>query len=224
VDDREPLPPGVAVPALGADDVDALIARIEMLTSAAERVLLGITGSPGSGKSTLAAALAEALRARRIPVAWVPMDGFHLADVELDRLGRRDRKGAIDTFDGHGYLALLRRIAVETRNTVYAPSFERTLEQPIAGAIAVEPGTRVVLTEGNYLLDESAPWADVRAALTEVWFCEVPDAVRRERLVARHVEFGKTPEHARQWVDTVDQPNAERIEAAGHRADLVVLA
>jgi pantothenate kinase len=209
---------------LRADDVDALTARIEGLLAGRERVLLGITGAPGAGKSTLAEALAEALRTRGIPVAWVPMDGFHLADVELDRLGRRDRKGAIDTFDGHGYLALLRRIAVETRNTVYAPSFERTLEQPIAGAIAVEPGTRVVLTEGNYLLDESAPWADVRTALTEVWFCEVSDALRRQRLVARHVEFGKTPEHAREWVDEVDQRNAERIEATRTRADVVVRA
>jgi pantothenate kinase len=209
---------------LRADDVDALTARIEGLLTGRERVLLGITGAPGAGKSTLAAALAEVLRRRGIPVTWVPMDGFHLADAELDRLGRRDRKGAIDTFDGHGYLALLRRIAVETRNTVYAPSFERTLEQPIAGAIAVEPGTRVVLTEGNYLLDESAPWADVRAALTEVWFCEVPDALRRQRLVARHVEFGKTPEHAQEWVDDVDQRNAERIEVTRTRADAVVRA
>jgi pantothenate kinase len=188
------------------------------------RRILGIAGAPGAGKTTYAAG--EVARSERsgVPAAYVPMDGFHLADVELDRLGRRDRKGAIDTFDGHGYLALLRRIAVETRNTVYAPSFERTLEQPIAGAIAVEPGTRVVLTEGNYLLDESAPWADVRTALTEVWFCEVSDALRRQRLVARHVEFGKTPEHAREWVDEVDQRNAERIEATRTRADVVVRA
>jgi pantothenate kinase len=205
-------------------DIDALTARVEHLLAGRERVLLGVTGAPGAGKSTLAAALAEALRTRGIPVVWVPMDGFHLADVELDRLGRRGRKGAIDTFDGHGYLALLRRLAVETENVVYAPTFERTLEQPIAGAIAVEPGTRVVLTEGNYLLDESAPWVDVRAALTEVWFCAVPDDLRRERLVARHVQFGKSPAHARQWVDEVDQPNAERIEAARPRADLVVRA
>jgi pantothenate kinase len=194
------------------------------LAAAQDRVLLGITGSPGAGKSTLAAGLREALRTRGVPVASVPMDGFHLADVELDRLGRRERKGAIDTFDGYGYLALLRRLASETGNTVYAPTFDRTTEQPVAGAVAVEPATRVVLTEGNYLLDESAPWVDVRRALTEVWFCDLPDDVRRQRLVARHIRFGKTPAHARQWVDEVDQRNAERIEAARHLADLVVHA
>jgi pantothenate kinase len=207
-----------------AVDQSGLVARIEELAAGHDRVLLGITGSPGAGKSTLAAALAEALRTRGLPVAWVPMDGFHLADAELDRLGRRERKGAIDTFDGYGYLALLRRIASETGNTVYAPTFDRTIEQPVAGAIAVEPATRVVLTEGNYLLDESEPWGEVRRTLTEVWFCDVPDDVRRRRLVDRHIRFGKTPAHARQWVDEVDQRNAERIEAARRLADLVVQA
>lgn len=221
------VPEGASCPASRLPDVDAadqdrLVARIEALAGAHGRVLLGITGSPGAGKSTLAADLAETLRTHGLPVAWVPMDGFHLADVELDRLGRRERKGAIDTFDGYGYLALLRRVAVETGNTVYAPTFDRTLEQPVAGAIAVEPATRVVLTEGNYLLDESEPWGDVRKALTEVWFCDLPDDVRRERLVARHIRFGKAPAHARQWVDEVDERNAERIEAVRCRADLVV--
>jgi pantothenate kinase len=213
---------GSAPPGSDTTDRNALVARIEALAAAHDRVLLGITGSPGAGKSTLAVELAEALRTRGVPVAWVPMDGFHLADVELDRLGRRQRKGAIDTFDGRGYLALLRRLASETRNTVYAPTFDRTLEQPVAGAIAIEPGSRVVLTEGNYLLDASEPWGEVRAALTEVWFCHVPDDVRRRRLVARHIEFGKAPAHAEQWVEEVDWPNAERIEAARDRAHLVV--
>ena len=213
---------GPELPRCDAADHEALVARIEALTAASERVLLGITGSPGAGKSTLAVELATALHGRGVPVAWVPMDGFHLADVELDRLGRRARKGAIDTFDGHGYLALLRRLGTETRNTVYAPTFDRTLEQPVAGAIAVPPGTRVVLTEGNYLLDRSEPWDEVRGALTEVWFCELPDDVRRQRLVARHVEFGKAHAAAERWVDEVDEPNAARIEAARCRADLLV--
>ena len=115
-------------------------------------------------------------------------------------------------------------MASETGNTVYAPTFDRTTEQPVAGAIAVEPATRVILTEGNYLLDESAPWGDVRRALTEVWFCDLPDDVRRQRLAARHIRFGKTPAQARQWVDEVDQRNAERMEAARRLADLVVHA
>jgi pantothenate kinase len=100
--------------------------------------LLGITGAPGVGKSTVAAALG-------LPV--VPMDGFHYADVELVRRGLLDRKGAPESFDAEGYAALLRRVRAGEADVV-APMFERDLEQPIAGAIAV-PATGTVVTEGN---------------------------------------------------------------------------
>src|SRR3954452_13371488 len=147
--------PASRLPYVDAADRDRLVARIEALEGGHGRVLLGITAWPGAGKSTLPADLAETLRTHGLPVAWVPMDGFHLADVELDRLGRRERKCAIDTFTGDSYQAFLRPVAGERGHTVYAPAFDRTIEQPVAGAIAVEPATRVVLTEGNFLLDES---------------------------------------------------------------------
>ena len=150
------------------------------------------------------------------------MDGFHLADDALIRLGRRQRKGAIDTFDADGYLALLRRARSETDRTVYAPAFERTIEQPIAGSIAIEPVTRLVVTEGNYLLAEFDPWPQVRAALDEVWYCDADDTIRRRRLVARHVEFGKPEPAARQWVDEVDEVNSRMIATTRVGADLFV--
>ena len=148
------------------------------------------------------------------------MDGFHLADSALDALGRRDRKGAVDTFDGHGYLALLRRLRAEQETTVYAPAFERDLEQPVAGSIAVPPGTRIVVSEGNYLLLEESPWPEVWGALDEVWYVGLDDATRRARLLDRHVRFGKSPDAARAWVAAVDDPNAELIAATSGRADL----
>lgn len=196
--------------------------RIERLAAVHPRVVVGVTGAPGVGKSTLVAALAAGLVRRRMAVVTVPMDGFHLADVELDRLGRRGRKGAIDTFDGYGYLALLRRIRVEAGTMVYAPSFDRTTEEPVAGAIPVEPTARVVLTEGNYLLDRSEPWVRVRDELTEAWYVDAADDLRRRRLVARHIEFGKDPEHARRWVEEVDEVNAARVATTRDRADLLV--
>lgn len=197
---------------------EALVARARGLC-APGRAVLGIAGVPGAGKSALAARLVAALGPE---AAWVPMDGFHLADAALDRLGLRDRKGAPATFDGWGYLALLRRLAAETGHPVYAPDFDRRLEQPLAGSIAVGPDVRLVVTEGNYLLLEDEPWPSVRAALTEVWYVETDEALRRKRLLDRHVRFGKEPAAARAWIAAVDDPNAELIARGRPAADLVI--
>lgn len=178
--------------------------------------LLGVTGAPGAGKSTLAAALA----AEHGGVV-VPMDGFHLADVELERRGLRDRKGAPETFDAEGYSALLARVRAGEEDAVMAPAFDRTIEQPVAGSIPV-PAEGLVVTEGNYLLLDEPRWRAVRAQLDAVWHVRVDETLRLERLVARHVEFGKTPAQARAWVERVDQPNAVLVEAAASRADAVL--
>ena len=211
---------------------DELVTRARGLVGDG-RAVLGIVGSPGAGKSTLAEALLTALRADPPPgegpgwVAHVPMDGYHLADVELERLGLRRAKGAPDTFDAGGYAALLARLrppdgVAREDGVVYAPAFERTLEQPLAGAIPVLPEARLVVTEGNYLLLDTGRWPAVRPLLDEVWFCALRDDVRLARLHARHVTFGKAPDEAVAWVKAVDEPNAVLIEATRDRADLVV--
>ncbi|MBL3666117.1 nucleoside/nucleotide kinase family protein [Streptomyces sp. M2CJ-2] len=203
---------------------DDLLSRARALTGVGRRAVLGIAGSPGSGKSTLAGHVVRELNGTGEPwVAHVPMDGFHLADAELDRLGRRHRKGAPDTFDAAGYAELLRRLREETYDdVVYAPGFERVLEQPIAGAVPVPPTARLVVTEGNYLLLDTGAWARVRPQLDEVWFCELDEKERLRRLVARHEEFGKRHDEAVAWALRSDQPNAELIAPTRHRADLVV--
>nr|WP_090276437.1 nucleoside/nucleotide kinase family protein [Mycolicibacterium komanii]CRL69815.1 panthothenate kinase [Mycolicibacterium komanii] len=192
--------------------------RLDALRRRHPRAVLGVTGPPGAGKSTLAEAIASAVDG----AVSVPMDGFHLADVELDRLGRLDRKGAIETFDAHGYLALLQRIRAQRDEIVYAPAFHRDLEQPVAGSIPVLPEHRLIVTEGNYLLDDDDPWPTVRALLDEVWFVDAPTDERRRRLVARHIAFGKSPDQAQAWVHAVDDLNAARIERAKPRADWVL--
>ncbi len=204
-----------------APSLDPLAERVRNLV-ADGRVIIGIVGAPGTGKSTLAKKLTNRLSSSGIPAAHLPMDGFHLADVALRERSLLHRKGAPETFDAHGYLALLRRVRAETQNDVMAPTFERELEQPLASAITISPATRVVVTEGNYLLDLDDPWPQVRAACDEVWFLDLDDNRRRARLVDRHVKFGKSRDDAQDWVDGVDEPNAVRVIARREAADLVL--
>jgi pantothenate kinase len=182
------------------------------------RRLVGIAGAPGAGKTTYAERL---VAESTVPACHLPMDGFHLADVSLRRLGLLDRKGAPETFDAWGYAALLARLR-DAGPTVWAPGFERDLEQPLAGAVPVDPHVELVVTEGNYLLLDRPEWRAVRAALDEVWFLDVAEEVRRPRLVARHVQFGKSPVEAEAWVTRVDDANAALVVATRASADRIV--
>ncbi|ALG14279.1 nucleoside/nucleotide kinase family protein [Kibdelosporangium phytohabitans] len=199
-------------------DFAELVDRARAL-AAANRAMLGICGAPGAGKSTLAARLVEALGDLAV---YVGMDGFHLAQAELVRLGRAERKGALDTFDGAGYVNLLRRLRGQGDEVVYAPEFRRAIEEPVACAVPVFPETRLVVTEGNYLLVPDEPWAQVRDLLDEVWFISLDEGERHRRLIARHEEFGRSPGEARDRALGSDERNASVINATAERADLVL--
>ncbi|WP_181774427.1 nucleoside/nucleotide kinase family protein [Amycolatopsis pittospori] len=195
-----------------------LLSRAQTLAKPGQRSVLGIVGAPASGKTTLAWGLAKALGTR---AAVVGMDGFHLAQVELQRLGRAERKGAPDTFDAAGYVHLLRRLA-EGRETVYAPEFRREIEEPIAGAVAVTPDVPLVITEGNYLLMQDDPWSGVKPILAESWFLAPDEPERIERLVSRHRRYGRSLVDARRRALGSDQRNADLIASTSGRADLVL--
>ncbi|OJF13920.1 nucleoside/nucleotide kinase family protein [Couchioplanes caeruleus] len=209
-----------------AHTLDDLARRARALADGGRRAILGIVGEPGAGKTTLAEELCAAIAAQSRPgwVAHVPMDGFHLADVELERLGNRDRKGAPDTFDALGYAALLRRLREDTDEIVYAPGFERVIEQPIAGTIPVPRTARLIVTEGNYLLVEDGRWSPVRPLCDEIWYADLDRATRLDRLIARHIRFGKDASAATAWATGTDERNAVIIAATRDRADLVVPA
>ncbi len=201
------------------DDLDALLARARHLIADGRRAVLGIAGPPGGGKSTLAETVVAALGD---VAALVPMDGFHLAQPELVRLGRRDRMGAPDTFDAAGYVALLARLRSQDDAVVYAPAFRREIEEPIAGALAVRRSVPLIVTEGNYLLLADGDWARVQPLLDEAWYVEMDEDTRLQWLIQRHIDFGKAPEEARAWVMRSDQANAAVVAATRDRADVVV--
>ncbi len=197
-----------------------LISRARALATTGRRHVLGIVGAPGAGKSLLAEEIVARLGADA--ARYVPMDGFHLADAELVRLGRRERKGAVDTFDVAGYVALLRRLRDREDEAVYTPQFRREIEDPVAGAIPVPREVPLVVTEGNYLLVDTGPWAEVRVLLDDAWYLDPPRSLRQARLISRHEAYGKSPEDARAWALGSDERNAILIEATKVRADLVV--
>jgi pantothenate kinase len=203
---------------VSAEEIADLVA---LRATGRDRIVVGIVGAPGAGKSTLAAELVGILDARGTPTALLPMDGFHLQQAELVRLGRRDRMGAADTFDVAGYLAMLRAVRTAT-SPVLAPGFDRDVEEPVPGAIRIPPTARVVITEGNWLLLREDGWSEVAALLDLTIAVAVDDAIRVPRLAARHVAHGKSPAAAAAWVERSDEANAARILPTLALADVIV--
>jgi pantothenate kinase len=202
--------------------LDEVAVKIQEVMRPGERTLVAIVGPPGAGKSTVADALARLLA----PTATVlPMDGFHLPQARLRQLGRRERMGAPDTFDVEDFLrvlTLLKRAYGNSGSHVAAPGFDREIEEPVPDAIDISPEFSLVIVEGNYLLLDGDGWEHAAAAFDVSFFVEVPHDVRVERLVARHVRFGKNPADARAWALGPDEANARVIVETAARANHVI--
>ena len=181
------------------------------------RFLTALAGPPGAGKSTLAAEVVAALGAG---AKAVPMDGFHYDDAVLLARGARDRKGAPDTFDAHGFFHLLRRLRIE--DEVAIPLFDRDLEISRAGADIVTATDRLLIVEGNYLLLNESPWPQAAPLFDLTVWIDVPEAELDRRLLARWAHYGKTPAEARAWIDGNDMPNIRRVVQNSRPADLVI--
>jgi pantothenate kinase len=202
---------------LGLSD---LVERARALAVPGQRHVLGITGAPGAGKTKVAQAIVEKLGPDL--VAFVPMDGYHLSNHTLIAWGRRDRKGAWDTFDADGYVDLLRRLRHQEEEIVHAPDFDRDVDEAIGSALPIHREVPLVVTEGNYLLSDVGGWAGVAPLLDESWYLELEDAIRLERLAYRHQLHGMSHEQADVWARTTDQDNAVLIAQSRPRADLVI--
>lgn len=200
-------------------DLAGLAERLRARLTGDGRFLLGICGAPGSGKSTMAARLVAALGSGAVAV---PMDGFHIATAALHSPEQLARRGAIDTFDAGGYLALLRRLRERTEDVVYAPGFDRSIGEPIAGLLPVRRSAQLVITEGNYLLSQEPQWRDIAPLLDETWFLELDQEVRVSRLVARHRQFGKSQTAAAAMANGSDETNARQVARVRDRADVLI--
>jgi pantothenate kinase len=197
------------------------------LASAASgrRVILGLAGPPGAGKSTLARAIvgyAQELAGDKW-AAYVPMDGYHLSNAQLKRIGLENRKGAPATFDVDGYAAMLARLAADRGTDVYVPDYDRRLHEPVAARLLVPAPARLVVTEGNYLALDDSCWRAARRHIDQLWYVEAPDALRAERLIARQVAGGRDAQAARQWVERSDYLNGELVKRSKPGADRTVI-
>jgi pantothenate kinase len=201
---------------VSAERVRTLLDRVEALR-AGERYLLGVTGCPAAGKSTFA----EALVRRVYPLAAivVPMDGFHLSDETLVRMGLLRLKGTPETFDARGFVDLVAQLRSPSDRDILCPRFDRSAERSIEGGIKVEPKHRLCVVEGNYLLHPEPPWIELRRLLDAVWFLEVDEDTMFHRLEARHRAGGRSEEAARAKIESTDLPNAKLILSTSSLAD-----
>jgi pantothenate kinase len=201
---------------------DSAFDRAVALATQGPRAILGVTGAPAAGKSTYAEQLTADLVANGHQVVLVPMDGYHLAQSALEERGLAAVKGAPHTFDGYGFVALLKRLKESPGETIWAPRFDRSIEDSIAASIAVPPQTTLIVTEGNYLLFDQMPWATGRGLLDECWYIDLDDDLRHERLEARHQRFGRSPQEAHDRTYGSDETNAELIAATKPNADAIL--
>lgn len=175
------------------------------------RLMIAVSGIPGSGKTELATMMAKRINEIYIsenpnanPIATsLPMDGYHLTRAQLaampDPVYAAARRGAAFTFDGPKFLQLvqaLREPLTTKVDSLYAPSFDHAVKDPVDGDITIPATCRVIFFEGNYLGLDKEPWNEAARLMDELWFVDVDFEVARERLIKRHVKAGIAKDEA----------------------------
>lgn len=191
--------------------ISTAVTAIEAIHVPENRILIAVAGPPATGKSTFSDALVQALNERNYPASCVvPMDGYHLDNLQLDRLGLMPVKGAPETFDFDGFRCLLERLRV-ARTLAYYPIFDRERDLAIAGAGAVLPDTEIIIVEGNYLMLDNAPWNDLAQFFDIEFFLETAEARIKERLVDRWLAYGYDQAGAQARALSNDIPNMKLV-------------
>lgn len=148
------------------------------------------------------------------------MDGYHLTRSQLSALpdpsSAHARRGAAFTFDAPAYLTLVKKLRAPIcpeDKTIYAPSFDHAVKDPVADEISVAPSVKICVFEGNYVALDKGEWAEAASLMDEIWWVEVDETVARERLVKRHVKAGiaKDEEEAGRRADENDLVNGKEI-------------
>ena len=195
---------------------ETLVQRIKTL-SGQDRKLIAIAGAPGSGKSTLAEDLAHKLG----PTAAVmPMDGFHLDNDTLHAMELFHRKGAPETFDADGFVALIKRLRGD--DTVPYPTFDRDADRTVPDGGQINETTRIVLVEGNYLLLNQFPWDSLAGLFDMTVRLVVNHETLAARLITRWIDHGLSPENARDRALGNDMVNVRYVDAHSFDPDYVI--
>jgi len=206
-------------PDIGAT-AKALADRIEALPRHDGRRLIAIAGAPASGKSLLSGVLATTLTHRGRTARVIPMDGFHLDNKVLTARGLLPRKGAPETFDAHGFIALIKRI--KRGGEVIYPEFDRSRDLAIAGAAVLGADCDTAIIEGNYLLFDEPPWSELKPLWDLSVWIDTPMEVIRARCIQRWLDHGHSQQDAEKRAEGNDLRNAKRIAGAQLPADMVL--
>ena len=201
-------------------DPGRIAATIGTAPRKGRRRLVALAGPPASGKSTLAEKIATAMTKAGSRTEAIAMDGFHLDNRLLEARGLIARKGAPETFDVAGLLALIGRLASEA--AVICPVFDRARDCAIAGAVEIGPDCGTVIIEGNYLLLDAPGWRDLHAFWDLTLWLNVPIDVLRQRSIDRWLTHGLDPVAAEQRADGNDMVNARLVSEGSVNADMVL--
>ncbi|KAM0849932.1 hypothetical protein ACQ4PT_053395 [Festuca glaucescens] len=221
-----------------AEHLLSVLKNVDHLDSNLNRYIVGLAGPPGAGKSTVASEVVRRVNARWSQkrskdsslnsnediATMLPMDGFHLYRSQLDAMEdpkeAHARRGAPWTFNPCLFLKCLQ--ALKKEGSVYAPSFDHGVGDPVENDIVVKPEHKIVIVEGNYLLLEENIWREIRDLFDEKWFIDIDIDVSMQRVLQRHIGTGKEPDVAAWRISYNDRPNAELIMESRKAADLVI--